>query len=525
MPSFPLNILILGTDRSLQAALSALPLPEGSTVSLEPPFPLPQGAAQADLVLFDGLFPQLEQLSPIDFPCSSERILRLQHPADPWEPHAPLCTDIWFPAPEAPASLGQLRLERLVARVAEHKSLTTSQVYLDTLINSIPDLVWFKDSKGAHLKVNEAFGRAVGKTPAQCENRGHFYIWDLEPEDYEKGEYICLETEDEVMRKRKTCLFDEKVLSKNGMRQFKTYKSPLFDKAGALIGTVGIAKDVTDLQNIVRELEVILESLPFGALIADEKDEILNLNVKFCEYFSTSQGEMGTSSYSTLCQKLFRLPPDAITEEETAEIAVRQPARLLILQVQQRAIHDIFGAHVGYFLLCVDMTTQHELQQQILHSANTDFLTGLYNRRYFYAEVLRRCREEPASLLYLDLDNFKDVNDTYGHQSGDRALVLTAKLLQGAFPNDLIARVGGDEFLVIRFGPLDPQGLEQEVASFLQLANDYYHRDRDFARLSLSAGIATETHPPFDLDALILKADSALYEAKSQGKSRYVIAK
>lgn len=74
---------------------------------------------------------------------------------------------------------------------------------------------------------------------------------------YEQGEYICLESDEIVLEERRTCLFDEMVKSKQGMRQFKTYKSPLFDDDGTILGTVGIAHDVTDLANMGAELEIL----------------------------------------------------------------------------------------------------------------------------------------------------------------------------------------------------------------------------------------------------------------------------
>ena len=82
-----------------------------------------------------------------------------------------------------------------------------AQSCLDTVIDSIPDLVWFKDVRGSHEKVNEAFCRAVGKTKENIRGRGHYYIWDMTPKDYAAGEYVCLESEEEVIRKnRPACL-------------------------------------------------------------------------------------------------------------------------------------------------------------------------------------------------------------------------------------------------------------------------------------------------------------------------------
>lgn len=167
-------------------------------------------------------------------------------------------TDLWIrPCTEAFVAF---RLHRLFEHIKIIKDCHLAQRYLDTGINSIPSLIWFKDIRGAHLKVNDSFCRAVGKTKADVEGRGHYYIWDMKKEEYEQGEYICLESEEIVLQEKKTCIFDEKVKTKHGMRQFKTYKSPIFDDNEQLIGTVGIAHDVTDLENMGAELEVILRN-------------------------------------------------------------------------------------------------------------------------------------------------------------------------------------------------------------------------------------------------------------------------
>ncbi len=75
----------------------------------------------------------------------------------------------------------------------------------------------------------------MGKTKDQVEGRGHYYIWDITPDEYAQGEFVCLESEEETMRSSTTLLFDEQVKTKSGMRQFKTYKSPLIDYDGTVM--------------------------------------------------------------------------------------------------------------------------------------------------------------------------------------------------------------------------------------------------------------------------------------------------
>lgn len=83
---------------------------------------------------------------------------------------------------------------------------------------------------------------------------------------------FCLETEEEVIARGVTCTFDESVKTKLGMRQFKTRKSPIFDEHGGIIGTVGIAYDMTDITKSSAEVEIILQNLPFAAMILDEEN-------------------------------------------------------------------------------------------------------------------------------------------------------------------------------------------------------------------------------------------------------------
>lgn len=139
----------------------------------------------------------------------------------------------------------QFMYEQYLKQQKERKDAWLTAHYLDALIDGIPDLVWFKDKVGMHMKVNQAFCDTVNKTKEQIRGRGHYYIWNIEPEEYSKGEYICMESESQVMNEKRTCVFEEKVKVKNEMRTLCTYKTPLFDLDGSVMGTVGLAHDIT----------------------------------------------------------------------------------------------------------------------------------------------------------------------------------------------------------------------------------------------------------------------------------------
>ena len=160
--------------------------------------------------------------------------------------------DIWL---NGGLELARFYFANLLARIAEHKRAWLRENWLQTTINTLPDMVWFKDMKGIHLEVNDAFCTAVAKEKADVRGRDHYYIWDIPKEVYEASDYVCVETEDDVIAARRTCLFDEEVMKADGhLSKLKTYKTPIFD-GDRIIGTVGIARDVTKeyeyQQNIV----------------------------------------------------------------------------------------------------------------------------------------------------------------------------------------------------------------------------------------------------------------------------------
>lgn len=121
--------------------------------------------------------------------------------------------------------------------------------YFEATINNVPNLIWYKDKNGIHEKVNESFCKTVNKTRQQVEGRSHAYIWDVEQDDP-----ACIESEQEVMSKKATCVSEETIQTGAGIRTLTTYKSPLYDLDGSVMGTVGVAIDVTQERAYKQEI-------------------------------------------------------------------------------------------------------------------------------------------------------------------------------------------------------------------------------------------------------------------------------
>jgi diguanylate cyclase (GGDEF)-like protein/PAS domain S-box-containing protein len=166
------------------------------------------------------------------------------------------------------------------------------------------------------------------------------------------------------------------------------------------------------------------------------------------------------------------------------------------------------------------------LFSQVRHMASTDPLTDVYNRRYFYdsarAEFERSRRyQHPLSVILIDLDHFKRVNDTFGHLTGDYVLVeATKRMRQVVREVDLLARYGGEEFIVLL--PETSQEGAALVAERLrqQIMDTLFFRGGNNVKVSISLGLASLDKDCPDLDALLERADQALYAAKEAGRGR-----
>lgn len=195
-----------------------------------------------------------------------------------------------------------------------------------------------------------------------------------------------------------------------------------------------------------------------------------------------------------------------------------------------------FGAGFVWLTITLSLQTAKDIRRVALleHENVTDSLIGIYNRRYLdrrLEEEFARARRYalPLSVLLLDIDHFKHINDTYGHQVGDRVLnALGPLLLRAIRESDIVARYGGEELLIIAphtlasLAVILAERVRQDVATQeLALTNNLGKRQT--IRITISIGIAGLDQEVTDSQRLVHNADEALYRAKQEGRNRIVI--
>ena len=318
---------------------------------------------------------------------------------------------------------------------------------------------------------------------------------------------------------------------------------PFRSELGEVTGLIGAVMDITELkqaQSALRQSEdrfhTIFDSVNDLIFVHDfEKGNFVEINQRACEMFGYTRDELLKLKIGDLSENK---PPytrqNLLSEMQKAQSGTPQTfdwrgktkdGRLFWLELSIRRAS--FGGRNFLLSTAREISRRKEAEGQLMRMAQFDLLTGLANRGVFVTEVARaleraRRGERSSAVLYLDLDHFKDVNDTLGHPIGDRLLQLVAERLQANVRAiDTLARFGGDEFALLMADIGDPTDAGVLADKLLQIMVKPFLLDGNQIQSGVSIGIATCQLDTPDAEALLAHADVALYRAKSEGRHTY----
>lgn len=376
---------------------------------------------------------------------------------------------------------------------------------MQTLVDSVPDMLWIKDNAEYHVMVNQTFCNVVGKRWEECWNKQHPEIWDIPREEYLSDDFVCRKTEREVLKAGKTLKFEETV-SKDGKNIYlETYKTPLTDCYGVSIGTCGVGRNVTETRRNVRRLATVISAVPFPIFICDKDYKIMDMNVPA----STLIGGYGTtfSSYQ-IWRDLFLRREQQSKHTNDMIYTYSEGASLRYFSAYEEKILDTVGEHIGYVCILIDVTYERICNDMLDKAAYYDYLTNAKNRRCFYEELGNHIGKE-VDLIYFDLDHFKEINDLYGHDKGDEVLRKCHGVLKDVFGKDCVYRIGGDEFTVI----LTDTPKEVLQSKLVEVKDRIRSYALEKVALDISFGIS-HTRDLQDVEAFIRESDNMMYKAK-----------
>ncbi|MBR4555663.1 MAG: diguanylate cyclase [Ruminococcus sp.] len=412
--------------------------------------------------------------------------------------------------------------------VADLKVTFDADFYKRTLlttVNSMPDMLWFKRKDGIHTLVNDEFCRVVGRDKSDIIGRDHSYVW-RDPEAGPDADFDGDESDEIALSIGKTYICDEPIRTGGVMKQFTTYKTPVYDMFGNLFGTVGIGRDVTNFSNMGIELSILIENLPYPMTIFTSDWKVVKMNTVFAD-LAGAITEAQQRAFDYKQWKSENLEPAGELTENSELHSTSQECLIVYggekhnFNVTEIEIRDFFDNISGYFVALQDITYQRAYESEILRAANTDMLTGLFNRRYFY-QYLGELRGREFTLLYMDLDRFKEINDNFGHTSGDDALIKTAELISENYPGATCFRLGGDEFAVID-GSSSTDELElrsRRLEEAIYSAFKHYGFDT-----MISIGINHCDGSSENIDDIFTESDAKMYEIKKLHHDEYQAGK
>ncbi|TXT36098.1 MAG: diguanylate cyclase/phosphodiesterase with PAS/PAC sensor(s) [Comamonadaceae bacterium] len=318
-----------------------------------------------------------------------------------------------------------------------------------------------------------------------------------------------------------------------------TNKWPLFDSAGNVVGLFGISRDITAQKQNEAKLELaasVFSNSREGILITNLDGTIIDVNEAFSDITGYSHdevigknprimnsGRQSKEHYVAMWQDLIlkgHWYGEVWNRRKTGEVYAEMLTISTVRNAQGQAMH--------YLALFSDITMIKEHEQKLEHIAHYDTLTNLPNRvlladRLSQSMTQAHRRGQKLAVVFLDLDGFKAVNDTYGHEAGDQLLMaLSLRMKQALREGDTLARIGGDEFVAVLVDLTDATECEPILKRLLCAAAEPIQFGPTSLQVSASLGVTfyPQGHE-MDADQLQRQADQAMYQAKVSGKNRY----
>jgi len=319
-----------------------------------------------------------------------------------------------------------------------------------------------------------------------------------------------------------------------------------YDDEGNIDGVEGVTRDITELKNaealLFQEKErahITLQSIGDGVITVGVKGEILYIN-PYAEQMMGCSCDSATGKplheYLYFSDAATQVPladpiEKCLTEEEVFVFsehihAVRNDGTRFAVKLTVSPMRDVNGVIKGVVMVMHDVSEMWKLAQQLSYQATHDALTGLINRREFDQQVELALKDSQKTgsqhtLCYMDLDQFKIVNDTCGHIAGDRLLKqLSQVLTSDVRENDIFARLGGDEFGLLLEG-CSLEHAEDIVEKIRKTVKEFrFSWEEKSFQLGVSIGIVPVTRDSISVTELLSEADAACYVAKDLGRNR-----
>lgn len=420
-----------------------------------------------------------------------------------------------------------------------------------TFLSSTEDIVFLKDANLTYVAASNAFAALVGKdSGSELVGKTDFDVFaDQElAKRYREDDKRLLELGEPLLD------YIEPMPGKNGSYAYSsTCKYIVRDAQGKAAGVWGMARDITrEFEARIhyeRELQYLFE-LPEAALSTALFDitgwRVVNIRSKIgreraTSYFETIdefvehinaaviEGDEARVFFHTFSPETLQDIYDSGKRNFSVEYLRRMPEGTeLWVRSELHFLSDPVNGHLSLLITLLDIDAERRSRDTMARAAERDAMTNLLNRdatmRYIEQFLEQEGAGKSHALFLIDLDNFKQVNDTFGHQLGDTVLVQAAGLIRSNFrESDIVGRIGGDEFFALMKHVESPEHVQSKAQQLVAALQYVCTTPSVQVELSSSVGISLTVGAEKTLKNLYAEADAALYEAKREGKNRYSV--
>jgi len=428
------------------------------------------------------------------------------------------------------------RLQDALTALRAYLELSEREGELRTLVETIPDLVWVKDLDGRHVRCNPQFERQLGVAAGEAIGKTDDDFFPPEmARRHRAADRQAIETGEILLEQHTSTGRDGKV------ECFEVLKAPLRDKRGRAIGVVGIARDLSERRKADEQMRIAATAFEAqeGIAILGADRRILRINRAFAEMTCRAADEVIGKTPEEVEQnpkadELFSAIDQCVQRNgqwRGEVVGWRKGGETFPAWATVALVRGERGEVTHYVVTMTDLTERKRAEREIVNLAYYDRLTGLPNRTLLRDRLQQaiagsarngRC----GALLFIDLDNFKLLNETSGHAVGDQLLVEAARRLAACLGDaGSAARIGGDEFVAVveDLSPRPPEAAATAKAigeAIIAALNAPYALPGGIRHSTPSIGVAMfGGDGTGDWEELLKQADIAMYGAKAAGRN------
>ncbi|MEC2076122.1 bifunctional diguanylate cyclase/phosphodiesterase [Metabacillus fastidiosus] len=399
------------------------------------------------------------------------------------------------------------------------------------LVEHVSDWIWEVDANGIYTYASPRIYDILGYLPSEVLGKTPFDLMEQE-----EAKRIAPIFEYHVANKLPIKSLENINLHRDGQEVIlETSGSPIIDAEGKCVGYRGMDRDITERKMIERRQQQLLE------IIEASPDFIATFNITSSSFYynPAARKVLGINEQAAFSEAVTERWITDLIKNEGIPIAIKNghwkgETEILKEDGTRIPVSQMIVAHKSKngaveFLSTIahDITERKELEKVIYDQAHYDSLTNLPNRRLLekrWSQLTNTLQtSNKFAVLFMDLDNFKHINDTLGHEVGDQLLKIAAAQLKVCVTeSDFVCRYGGDEFILILENIQNDSEVKEKAEEIVESFQSPFQVDGHSLKVTGSIGISIFPDDGIDLTTLLKKADNAMYHIKRKGKNNFL---